>query len=97
LHEALKVAWEIGTPHFLAKSLAAAITLWQACGKFEQAAVWAGLLMQSTHLLHPSLFDMAVFPQLEAALGPQRYHDALERGKALILETTLSEIMSLIN
>ena len=97
LCEALNIVKDIGTPHFLAKMLAAAISLWQAQGEIKQAAIWAGLLIQHTQLLHPSLFDMAIFQQLETALGPQRYREALEQGKALILENILSEIMSGMN
>ena len=97
LREALKIVRNIRTPHFVAKTLAVAITLWHASGKFEQAAVWAGLLTQHTQLLHPSLFDMATYHKLESALGPQHYYDSLEQGKSLILEDTLSEVMSLIN
>jgi hypothetical protein len=43
------------------------------------------------------LFDRAVYQQLEAALGPECYHDALEQGKGLKLDTVLSEIMTAIN
>jgi tetratricopeptide (TPR) repeat protein len=96
LRETLKIVRDISTPHFVAKTLAAAVTLWFASGKSEQATVWAGLLTQYKQLLHPSLFDMTIYQRLEAALGPEHYHDALEQGKMLRLEHILSEMMSLI-
>jgi tetratricopeptide (TPR) repeat protein len=40
LRESLDSARQLGTPHFMAKAVAAAISLWKGCGKHEQAAVW---------------------------------------------------------
>jgi tetratricopeptide (TPR) repeat protein len=86
LREALVVARGIGTPHFMAKTLAAMVTLWQACGENAQAAVWAGLLKRHSQYLHPSLFDFAVYERLECHLGTARYRQALADGEALTLE-----------
>jgi tetratricopeptide (TPR) repeat protein len=94
LREALSSARQLGTPHFWAKSLAAAITLWHHWGRHEQAAVWAGLLTHYTQNLHPTLFDATVYEQLEKALGTERYQQAVRRGKSLPLDATLSEILS---
>src|SRR5687768_16567159 len=89
LRESLTCARQIGTPHFLAKTLAAAIALWYACGDSELAALWAGMLMHHTHLLHPSLFDNAIYKELETRLGTSRYAQAVEQGASLDLETCL--------
>ncbi len=97
LQEALSSAQQLGTPHFMAKALAAAVALWQHLGKAEQAAAWAGLLSGYISQITPSLFSPAVFDQLEAELGKERYHEAIKRGKALTLEDTVSEILTLLN
>jgi tetratricopeptide (TPR) repeat protein len=97
LKDALGSAQQLGTPQFMAKALASAIGLWQHLGQPEQVALWAGLLSRHTQMLHPSLFNPAVYERLEAELGAERYHDAMERGKALALESALSEILALLN
>ncbi|MCA9903344.1 MAG: hypothetical protein KC547_05765 [Anaerolineae bacterium] len=90
--DALDVALQVGTLHFLAKALAVAVTLWQASGDFEQAALWAGLLVKYTPQLHPSLFDKTVYTHLETQLGTSRYTQALEQGKLLALENAINDL-----
>ena len=92
LQEALRNAILLGTPHFLTKTLAAAIMLWHYWGRHEQATVWAGLLTNYTQNLHPSLFSAAVYEQLKEALGAEHYQQALEQGKTLTLNDVISEI-----
>jgi tetratricopeptide (TPR) repeat protein len=97
LREALAAARQLATPHFMAKALAAAIVLWQQTGDLEQAAVWAGLLNNYREQLHPTLFNPVVYERLEAELGAERYHDALEQGKTLALDRVVAEIAALLD
>jgi len=97
LKETLKSAQQLNTHQFMSKALAAAIIVWQHLGEVEQAAVWAGLLSSYTQLLHPSLFDLGIYEQLEAELGTHCYRDAVERGKMLNLENVVPEILTLLN
>lgn len=90
--EALDLAVHIGTPHFLTKALAVAITLWHARGESGPAALWAGLLAKYTPQLHPSLFDAGLYAQLETQLGATRYFQALEQGKLLTLEGAINDL-----
>lgn len=94
LRQALESARQLATPHFLAKALAAAIVWWQHSGQPEQAAVWAGLLSRHVGQIQPSLFNSAVYDQLEKELGEERYDSAYERGKALNLDDVVAEILT---
>lgn len=96
LKEALSSAQQLNTPQFMSKALAAAIIVWQHSGELEQAALWAGLLSSYIQLLHPSLFDSAIYEQLEVNLGAECFRDAMERGKLLNLENVVSEILTLL-
>lgn len=96
LADALDSAKQLGTPYFMAKAVASAVVLWQSLGEYEQAAQWAGLLATDLSLLPPSLFDDAVYEQLEHNLGPERYHRALEQGGTLTLEDVTEEIANLL-
>jgi tetratricopeptide (TPR) repeat protein len=94
LQDALHSARELGTPHFMAKALAAAVVLWRHSGQPEQSAVWAGLLSRHLPQLEPTLFDVAVYAELESDLGSQAYHEALARGERLALDSVISEILA---
>ncbi|MCL4251678.1 MAG: tetratricopeptide repeat protein [Anaerolineae bacterium] len=96
LCEAHTIAERIRTPHFLAKTLAAAITLWYAWGEAEQAALWAGLLTKYTAQLHPSLFDMTMYARLEMQLGTIRYSQALKQGEVLTVEGVINDLKTLL-
>ena len=96
LKDAIRSAQQLGTAQFMVKALAAAIGLWRYFDQREQVAMWAGLLDNYIQMLHPSLFNPAVYEQLEAELGPERYLRAIEQGKALALESTLTEILTLL-
>ena len=96
LHELVSGALQIGTPPYLAQALAAAVVLWQHSHAQEQAAVWAGLLLKSPEHLHSSLFDTAIFEQLETELGLERYQRAVQQGKKLSLYETVAELLPLL-
>jgi hypothetical protein len=96
LQEALGSAQQLGTPHFMAKVLAAAIAVWLRSGNPEQAAEWAGLLRNHSHQLQPTLFNPAMYDQLEAELGLEDYQAALERGKALTLDQVVPDILNML-
>ncbi|MCC6612862.1 MAG: tetratricopeptide repeat protein [Anaerolineae bacterium] len=96
LRDALTMATRIGTPHFLVKALAAAISLWHAQGEGEQAALWAALLAQHKPQLHPSLFDLSIYTQLEAELGSRRYDETVTRGELLTLEDAIHTLDALL-
>src|SRR5690606_23341573 len=81
LKDAIRSAQQLGTAQFMVKALAAAIGLWRYFDQPEQVTMWAGLLDNYIHMLHPSLFNSAVYEQLEAELGPERYLRAIEQGK----------------
>lgn len=96
LREALESARKLGTPHFMTKTLAAAVTLWHACGDHQQAAIWAGLLAKYTPYLHPSLFESIVYEELEQKLGAERYRQSQEHGNALTLDNVIMEVSHLL-
>jgi tetratricopeptide (TPR) repeat protein len=96
LREALESAQKLGTPHFLTKTLAAAVTLWHSFGEYQQAAIWAGSLSKHTPYLHPSLFESIVYEQLEHKLGAERYRQSLEHGNALTLDDVIVEVSHLL-
>jgi hypothetical protein len=97
LREALESAHQLATPPFMAKAIAAAVSLWQFSGDYERAALWAGVLLDYTQNLHPSLFDMSVYEQLETELGTERYHQVLEQSKSLTLNAALIQVEGLLN
>ena len=50
--------------------------------------------MNHAHLLHPSLFDSAVYEALESELGLARYARALEEGASFTLDTCIDDLES---
>ena len=97
LREALESAQKLGTPHFMTKTLAAAVTLWHYSGEHLQAAIWARLLANHVQYLHPSLFESIVYEQLERELGTERYQQAMEQGNALTLDDVILEVSHLLD
>ena len=97
LQEALASAIRLGTPHFLAKSLAAAIIVWHQRGMVDRAAEWARLLAQYRHNLHPSLYTTGVFDQFLSRLRTDSGRGKGQSGETQSLEDTVSEILASIS
>jgi hypothetical protein len=93
LREAVGFAQQLKSSNFLTLVLIPAMMLWRAEHQLEQAAAWAGLLMQHQMHVLPRLFK-PLCVQLESDLGVERYERALEQGKALTLESTVVQIAS---
>ena len=94
LQEATTISLRLAKAPFYAKSLAAALMLWQADGYLEQAAVWAGTLATIEKNLHPTVFDLRALDVLENTLGSEHYREAIHQGKSYSPESVVTEILS---
>lgn len=90
LRDGLTLAQSLGSDLQKVRTLTAAVMLWQRRGQFEQAAIWAGLLVDREDI------DIPVFAPfcaaLEAALGTTHYQQGLEKGKALSLDEVVAQV-----
>ena len=94
LHTALSTAQAMGSHPQKASTLSGAVAYWQRLGRHEQAAIWAGVLVGDREV-DETLFN-PVCTALEAALGSEAYHKALEQGKMLGLDQVVSEALTLL-
>lgn len=95
LREACEVAQQLGTPHFLAKVVAAALTLAYHDGHAEQAAGWAAVVQDHAGNLHPSLFDPSVYTRIEAAIGSARYAELHAHGQQQPLAAAFEDVAAM--
>jgi tetratricopeptide (TPR) repeat protein len=91
LYEALRLAQSLNSDFQKIRILCTAVWLWQRQGLLEQAAIWAGLLVDKSEIDVPVF--QPVFVELEIALGYQHYHHALAQGKKLNLDTVVAEVL----
>lgn len=91
LYEALRLAQSLNSDFQKIRILCTAVWLSQRQGFLEQAAIWAGLLVDKSEIDVPVF--QPVFAELEAALGHEHYHRALEEGKPLSLDIVVAEIL----
>ncbi|MBI5668876.1 MAG: tetratricopeptide repeat protein [Chloroflexi bacterium] len=97
LLECISAARQLNTLPFLVKALSAAVLVWQADNRPEQAAVWAGLLTQYDLYLDPILFNSTVYQLLQVELGTDQYHCALEQGTRLTLDRAVTDVWALLH
>lgn len=92
LQEGLGLAQSLNSDLQKVRTLAIAVMLWQCRDQFEQAAIWAGLLVDREDI------DMPVFAPvctaLEAALGTEQYQQALEQGRTLTLDKVVQDVQA---
>lgn len=91
LREALALAQDLRSRYQTIKALTSAIGYWQLQGENRQAALWAGKIKDSPEV-DRYLFD-PICDRLEAALGLEAYHQALEEGQALDLDRIISQVL----
>ena len=94
LCEALTLARQLDTERMKVRGLMGAAILWQLKGLPEQAAIWAGLVIDHTNY-DEVLFD-PVLAELEATLGAERCRTALAQGKRLGLDEVMAEVLGLL-
>jgi tetratricopeptide (TPR) repeat protein len=94
LHEALTIAARHNLYFQKVKALCSAVAYFYCLGWVEQAAIWAGFLMDNVEIDEPLL--KPVCSQLEMMLGKHAYHQALEEGKALTLDDAIAEVLEMI-
>jgi tetratricopeptide (TPR) repeat protein len=95
LREGLILAQNLGSDFQKLRGLCSAIWLWQQEDRPEQAAEWAGLVLEQRAFDKP-VFD-PVLARLEATLGTQQYHLALQQGRTHILDDVVSEVLRLLS
>jgi tetratricopeptide (TPR) repeat protein len=94
LHESLTVAERLGSYPQKVRTLSSAVAYYHCRGWTKRAANWAGVLMGDVEL-DEALFKPVCF-QLEATLGQETYHQALEEGNSLTLDETVAEALNLL-
>lgn len=92
LREALQLAQELNSDLQKVRTLPTAVMLWQQRGFLEQAAIWAGLLVDNDEVDWPILRPAC--EALESALGTEAYQQALEQGKNLDLDGVITQILA---
>lgn len=94
LSDGLRLAQSLDSDLQKTRTLATAVMLWVRKGFLEQAAIWAGALVDNTNV------DWPVFgpccEALEMALGRERYQSLLSQGKLLTANTIVSEVLGLL-
>ncbi len=91
-----QIALQINSNILLAKALISAVKLCQEMGKLTTAAEWSGLLVMHSEHAEPKIVD-EICNQLEVVLGSDSYRAAFKRGQQFRLDTTITELISLID
>lgn len=92
LYASLCIAQRLGSHLRKVRNLSVAIAHSECLGQHEQAATWAGTIMDE------SVLDIPVFAplcaRLEASLGSDRYQQALEEGRRRPLDDAVAEALA---
>lgn len=93
LRECITQARHLNTARYDLIAMGAATVLWHGLGRYEQAALWAGLVVgRSDYIERMNVFAPTCY-HLEAALGADRYQSLLEQGKTLSTGEALAQVM----
>jgi hypothetical protein len=95
LREGLDIATSTRMTIDLVHGVLIAARLWRRLGDQRQAAEWAGLLLSRPGVESLIRADaQALGAALETELGPAEWAAAFERGRSLLLESVVAQIVS---